>query len=227
MALSDLTVYAKIFGELGGIVLIILALGVAFATWRKNRNPIDLGTLFLFVTVAVAIIYTGVRASLMDLGIIDSSVFIKIGLLDLGDLMTVLMASAFVWFVVYIYQLKIIYSLPLVTGFFFSAYGILTNDMPPILTYVTWTMLPATLVLFINAIKNKQGLSFSLAILAVAAVLIAVMNPASIFAYIIKWFTGINIILGQNGWWDDHVFFDRKKRKQIQNVWIARMTTAA
>ncbi|MHA1521470.1 MAG: hypothetical protein ACTSRK_14905 [Promethearchaeota archaeon] len=30
----------------------------------------------------------------------------------------------------------------------------------------------------------------------------------------------------QNGWWDDHVFFDRKKRKQIQNVWIARTTTS-
>ncbi len=222
----NLLTAARIFGELGGIILIILALGVAFATWRKNRNPIDLGTLFLFVTVAVAIIYTGVRATLIDLNLLDSSVFLKIGLLDLGDLMTVLMASAYVWFIVYLYQLKIVYSLPLVAGFFFSAYGMLTGDVIPILDYVTWTMLPATLVLFINAIKNKQGLSFSLAILAVAAVLIAVVNPASIFAYAIKWFTGINIILGQNGWWDDHVFFDRKKRKQIQNVWISRMTTS-
>jgi len=225
--MAELNIITKILGVSGGIISIILALIVAAATYRKTRNPIDLGTLFLFVTVAVAVIYTGVRATMIDLNLLDSSFFLKIGDLDLGDFMTVLMASAYVWFIVYLYGKKIVYSLPLVAGFFFSAYGIITGDNGPILDYVTWTMLPAMLVLFYNAIKNKQGLSFSLGILAIAAVLIAVVDPSSIFSYVIKWFTGINIILGQNGWWDDHVFYDRKMRKQIQNVWIARMTTSA
>jgi hypothetical protein len=213
--MAELNIIIKIIGESGGIISIILALIVAVSTFRKTRNPIDLGTLFLFVTVAVAVIYTGVRATLIDLNLLDSSFFLKIVDLDLGDFMTVLMASAYVWFIIYIYGKKVIYSLPLVAGFFFSAYGMI------------WSMLPAMLVLFYNAIKNKQGLSFSLAILAIAVVLIAVVEPSSILSYVIKWFTGLNIILGQNGWWDDHVFYDRKKRKQIQNVWIARMTTAA
>ena len=225
--MAELNIIIKILGESGGIISIILALIVAVATYRKTRNPIDLGTLFLFVTVAVAVIYTGVRATMIDLNLLDSSFFLKIGDLDLGDFMTVLMASAYVWFIVYLYGKKIVYSLPLVAGFFFSANGIITGDNGPILDYVTWTMLPAMLVLFYNAIKNKQGLSFSLGILAIAAVLIAVVDPSSILSYVIKWFTGINIILGQNGWWDDHVFYDRKMRKQIQNVWIARMTTSA
>jgi hypothetical protein len=225
--MAELNIIIKIIGESGGIISIILALIVAVSTFRKTRNPIDLGTLFLFVTVAVAVIYTGVRATLIDLNLLDSSFFLKIVDLDLGDFMTVLMASAYVWFIIYIYGKKVIYSLPLVAGFFFSAYGMITGDNGPILDYVTWSMLPAMLVLFYNAIKNKQGLSFSLAILAIAVVLIAVVEPSSILSYVIKWFTGLNIILGQNGWWDDHVFYDRKKRKQIQNVWIARMTTAA
>ena len=100
---EELNIIVKIIGESGGIISIILALIVAVATYRKTRNPIDLGTLFLFITVAVAVIYTGVRATLIDLNLVDSSYFLTIGLLDLGDFMTVLMASAYVWFIIYLY----------------------------------------------------------------------------------------------------------------------------
>lgn len=221
----DFITVLLVLGELLSIVLITLAIGLAFTVWRDNKNPIDLGTLFLFLSAAIAISYTGIRSSLVNLGLIDSSYFIKIGLLDLGDLMTVFIASFYLWFVLFLFGLKKLYSLPLVVGFYFAVYGISTGDIDPIFSYVTYVILPSMVILLINAVKNKHGLSFTLAIMAVAVVLIAVVNPATIWAFLIKWFTGVNIILGENGWWDDHVFYDRTKRKKIQNVWIARMTT--
>ncbi|MHA1561340.1 MAG: hypothetical protein ACTSPA_04375, partial [Promethearchaeota archaeon] len=231
------------------------AIGLAFIVWKDNRNPIDLGTLFLFLSAAIAITYTGVRATLINLGVIDSSYYIQLGLLDLGDLMIVFIASFYLWFILYLLGWSKLYSLPIVVGFYFAAHGVITGDnsaillyvtyaILPVITgdnsaillYVTYAILPSMIILLINSVKNKHGLSFTLAIMAVASVLIAVMavasvliavvDPATIWAFLIKWFTGINIILGTNGWWDDHVFYDRDKRKNIQNVWIARMTTA-
>lgn len=212
-------------GEVVSIVLITLAIGLAFIVWKDNRNPIDLGTLFLFLSAAIAITYTGVRASLINLDVIDSSYYIRLGLLDLGDLMTVFIASFYLWFILYLLGWSKLYSLPIVVGFYFAAYGVITGENGPILLYVTYAILPSMVILLFNSVKNKHGLSFTLAIMAVASVLIAVVDPATIWALLIKWFTGINIILGVNGWWDDHVFYDRTKRKKIQNVWIARMTT--
>jgi hypothetical protein len=221
----DFITILMVLGEALSVVLITLALGLAFTVWRDSKNPIDLGTFFLYLSAAVAIIYTGVQASLINLGLLDSSYFIKVGLLDLGDLMTVFIASFYLWFIIFLFGWSKLYSLPLVVGFYFAAYGITTGEVDPIFSYVTYAILPSMVILMINSIKNKHGLSFTLAIMAVAVVLIAVVNPATIWAFLIKWFTGINIILGSNGWWDDHVFYDRDKRKKIQNVWIARMTT--
>ena len=224
--MADFITILMALGELVSIVLITLAIGLAFIVWKDNRNPIDLGTLFLFLSAAIAITYTGVRASMINLGVIDSSYYIKLGLLDLGDLMTVFIASFYLWFILYLLGWSKLYSLPIVVGFYFAAHGVITGDNSAILLYVTYAILPSMIILLINSVKNKHGLSFTLAIMAVASVLIAVVDPATIWAFLIKWFTGVNIILGTNGWWDDHVFYDRNKRKKIQNVWIARMTTA-
>ena len=224
--MADFITILMATGELVSIVLITLAIGLAFIVWKDNRNPIDLGTLFLFLSAAIAITYTGVRASLINLGVIDSSYYLQLGLLDLGDLMIVFIASFYLWFILYLLGWSKLYSLPIVVGFYFAAHGVITGDNSAILLYVTYAILPSMIILLINSVKNKHGLSFTLAIMAVASVLIAVVDPATIWAFLIKWFTGINIILGVNGWWDDHVFYDRNKRKKIQNVWIARMTTA-
>ena len=223
--MADFITILMALGELVSIVLITIAIGLAFIVWKDNRNPIDLGTLFLFLSAAIAITYTGVRASLINFGVIDSSYYLQLGLLDLGDLMTVFIASFYLWFILYLLGWSKLYSLPIVVGFYFAAHGVITGDNSAILLYVTYAILPSMIILLINSVKNKHGLSFTLAIMAVASVLIAVVNPATIWAFLIKWFTGINIILGTNGWWDDHVFYDRNKRKKIQNVWIARMTT--
>ena len=172
----DFITILMVLGELTAIVLITLAIGLAFIVWKDNRNPIDLGTLFLFISAAVAITYTGIRTSLINLELLDSSVYIQIGLLDLGDFMIVFMASFYLWFVLYLFGWKKLYSLPLVIGFYFAAFGISTGDNAPILNYVTFAILPSMVILLINAVKNKHGLSFTLAIMAVAAVLIAVVT---------------------------------------------------
>ena len=216
-----------ILAELISIILIMFAIGLAFTVWKDSHNPVDLGAFFLFLSAAIAITYTGIRDSLSNLGYYEQDyVLFYVGLLGFGHLMTVFIASLFLWFLLYLSGLKKFYSLPLVVGFYFAAYGIITGEVDPILSFVIWAILPSMVILLINSIKNKHGLSFTLAILAISSVLIAVVEPGTIWSYAIKWFTGINIILGENGWWDEHVFYDRKKRKKIQNVWIARMTTA-
>ena len=215
-----------ILAELVSIILIVFALGLAFTVWKDNRNPIDLGAFFLFLSVAITISYTGIRDSIINLGFQEEGyVLFYIGALGFGHFMTIFIASLFLWFLLYLTGLKKLYSLPLVVGFYFAAYGIITGEVDPVLSFITWAILSSMVILFINAIKNKHGLSFTLAIMAISSVLIAIVEPGTVWSYAIKWFTGINIILGENGWWDDHVFYDRAKRKKIQNVWIARMTT--
>ena len=223
--MADFITILMVIGELTAIVLITLAIGLAFIVWKDNKNPIDLGTLFLFISAAIAISYTGIRTSLINLELLDSSFYIQVGLMDLGDLMTVFMASFYIWFVLYLFGWKKLYSLPLVVGFYFAAFGFITGDNAPILNYVTFAILPSMVILLINAVKNKHGLSVVVGNMIMPILIMSFNDPATIWAFLIKAFTGVNIILGENGWWDDHVFYDRTKRKKIQNVWIARMTT--
>ncbi|MHA1718984.1 MAG: hypothetical protein ACTSWX_06950 [Promethearchaeota archaeon] len=214
-----------VLGELISVIIMVIAIVMAFIVWKDNRNPIDLGTLFLFLSAAIAIFNTSIRDSLKNLGLLDPDFYVNIGLLEIGYVSSVLIASLYIWFILYILGWSKLYSLPLVVGFYFGAYGVLTGDLDVVLAFVTYAILPSVVILLYNAIKNKHGLSFTLAIMAIASVLIAVVEPETVWSFVIKWFTGINIILGENGWWDDHVFYDRAKRKKIQNVWIAKMIT--
>jgi hypothetical protein len=41
--------------------------------------------------------------------------------------------------------------------------------------------------------------------------------------YVCYYIAGISLILGENGWWTDHVFFNREQRLKIKNTWISSM----
>ena len=202
----DFVSILMVFAEVISMILMIIAIGLAFTVWKDNRNPIDFGTLFLFLGASIAIFNTAIRDSLVNLEIIDPSYNVMVGLLDLGYFATVIVAAFYIWFILYILGWSKLYSLPLVIGFYLAAYGIYTGDLDTVLLFVMIAILPSVVILMINAIKNKHGLSFTLAIMAVAVILLAVVQPGTVWSYLIKWFTGINIILGENGFWDDKSF---------------------
>ena len=214
-----------LLGELISVLLMVIAIVMAFKVWKDNRNPIDLGTFFLFLSVAIGIFNLSIKASLRDLGLIDQDSQLMIGQLEIGYISSVLIASFYLWFLVFLLGWQKLYSLPLVVGFYIGVYGILIGNLDVVFGYVTFAILPSIVILMINAIKNKHGLSFTLSIVAIASVLVTVIDPSTVWGFLIKWVGGISIILGENGWFDDHIFYDRVKRKKIQNVWIARMTT--
>ena len=76
---------------------------------------------------------------------------------------------------------------------------------------------------FINAIKNKNGTSFAIAMVGVFAVIDYVVSDfmhISEFNYVYRFATLLIFTLALNGIWDEKVFFDRKERHKIKNSWI-------
>ena len=221
----DLITVLIALGELIGILLFILAIGLTFVVWKNNRNPIDLWTLFLFICTAFLLIYSGVLKSLKSFELIHQDYLIMIGLLDLYDIVGLMIGVLYLWFIIYVIGLKKFYSLPFVLFFYAAAYGMITGNQEFNKWLVVFTLIPSTVILIVNAFRNKHGLSFAIALMGLSGVIFSVFSLPVILNILLKWLTAVNVILGENGWWDDHVFFDRAKRKKIQNVWIAKMIT--
>lgn len=196
-------------------------LAIIYKQWKKKKNPVDLAVFILMFTLfqirAIAIIFD----QLGSYGI-DAYAYLKIGNLSLLDVIYMTYGVVFGWFILYLYDFKRLYTLPVVCGVFIEAYIYVEDDRVPHNMFITYIALAAAIILLVNGIKNKNGISFG--------IFLGTMVGIPEFYLGLWWFTLIApviiftcILLGVTGWYDEKIFYDRAKRKQMQNTWISRV----
>lgn len=199
-----------------GVVLLRYTLKVR----KENKNPIDLALFFLILALFF-IRLNGLFSGILSIFGVDIQLFLGIDSLGLSDILYIIYGVILGWFVLFIYELKRLYSLPFVTGIFIEYYIVFTNDRTPQIFFITFIAVISSLVFLWNAIKNKNGSSFSIVLASMVIIPEFYLNfwwLSIMMTILVFW----SFYLGISGWWDEKIFFDRNKRKMIQNTWIAR-----
>lgn len=199
----------------------IYLLSYLYRNWKKKKNPVDMAVLILIFTLFQIKVIGIVFNQLASYGI-DAYAYLRIGNLSLLDVIYMTYGVVFGWFILYIYDLKRLYSLPFVCGIFIEAFIYVKNDRVPHNLFITYIALAAAIILLVNSIKNKNGISFG--------IFLGTMVGIPEFYLGLWWFTLITpiiiyicILLGVTNWYDEKIFYDRAKRKQMQNTWISRV----
>jgi len=208
---------------LNGIVAFtaLTAVLVTYLYWKEHKNPIDKGTV-LIVFSGVASTVFGFIMSVISYVLGEPEVIrIYLGGLQVNYILLALAGGVYYWFLAYLTRMKKFYIPPFILVFWVCTYIVITGQTP-----VLWMfMLIGTVLTFSflirNAIVNKNGISFSLAIFALVNVFNGFIKIQVLF-YILQFLNYANVILGVNGFYEDRIFFSRKERKQIQNTWISR-----
>ena len=192
-----------------------------FRSWKNNKNPLDLGLAALvFSLLSLELVdFFRTQLNLIDIDIMS---YLTWGYLSLTDILWQLYAVIFFSFILSIYGVRYLYSLPFVIGAFFEAYIYHSGDNGADEDYITVIIIVSSLILLISSIRNKNGTTFGVFLSAMVGLpeyfinnyWLSLFMPFGIF---------LVIYLAVNGWFDENVFFDREKRKKIQNTWISHV----
>ena len=214
---------------LEGISTLFMSLGLlsTIFRYRDTKNPLDLGATVVVSSLAIdSILYF---LGLIQLQIIGNSFYSStvIGHLTFESISYIFIGMTFSWFMFYIQDMKRWYSVPIITGILSIDLIIRHNMFGLFDNFLIWSIALAVIVLLRNGIKNHLAISFALGITGLLFMIYigaTTINPElKWIKYIIVPIGGIAIILAENGWMDDNIFYDRKERKQIQSVWINKM----
>ena len=208
---------------LNGVVALtaLTAVLVTYLYWKEHKNPIDKGTVLIVFSGAASTIF-GFIMTLISYAFGESEVIrIYIGGIQVNYILLALAGGVYYWFLAYLLGLKKFYLPPFVMVFWVVTYIVITGQTPILWMFMLIATVLAFSFLIRNAVVNKNGISFSLAIFALVNVFNG-FNRIEVLFYIIQVVNYANILLGVNGWYEDKVFYSRKERKQIQNTWISR-----
>lgn len=208
-------------GNIAAVIIGIIVLIYIFKVWKQNKNPIDFAT-FVLVSALLLIRFFRALDDLFGMFEIDITPYLSVQYLSIFDVLYMIYGVVFGWFILFIYGFKRSYTLPYVAGFFLEMYIMVTDNRVPHNVFVTLIVLAASGILLVNAIKNHSGISFSIVLGAVIGVLEFYIEVWWL-TFALPFIVFIVLYTGVNGWWDEHVFYDRNKRKEIQNSWISKV----
>jgi hypothetical protein len=211
-----------------GFIVQVLTYGFAiyllvkiFKSYRSNKNPLDLGLTALVLSLLSLELMDFLKSQLKLIDI-DIMAYLSWGELSMTDVLWELYAVVFFWFILYIYGIKQLYTLPLVIGGFFEAYIYYTGENGADEMYITIVIVVSALIMLINSIRNKNGISFGIFLATLVGIPEYFLNNywLSLVAPILIF---IVFYLAVDGFWDEKIFYDREKRKKIQNTWISHV----
>lgn len=206
------------------ILLMLFSVAVLIINWqvaKENKNPLD---KMLFPLVFLFIL-RGVREGLKEFQILGIPEYIfKYKGVTTAMVIDTVLAMFGLWFILYAYNLKEFYGVPIILGYFMEAYCFATQS-EDLVTYIAVGIACATYVVhFINVFKNKNGMSFSIGMVGLIVFgeyfFNEIFGRTTFVSYMVRFSIMLVFLLGLNGFWDDKVFYDRAKRKSIQNAWI-------
>jgi hypothetical protein len=211
---------------LNGIVAItaLAAVLVTILYWKEHQNPIDKGTVLIVFSGVTSTIF-GFIMSVISTALGQPEVIrLYIGGLQVNYIFLALAGGVYYWFLAYLLKLKKFYLPPFILVFWVCTYIVITGQTPVLWMFMLIATVLAFSFLIKNAVVNKNGISFALAVFSLINVFNG-FNKIQILFFIIQILSYTNILLGVNGFYDDKIFFDRKERKQIQSTWISRKIT--
>ena len=218
---------------LGSYTVLIIAMIYALVPIRKEQkisyNPINRMFMFLILTV-------GVMYSLRFISFTITTLTGITGLLDFGvalnftTFVTIILQMLLFTFILFIYNIKRLITLPLIAGFFMNAYIYWFE-----IQFLTITILIMTVVnilFFIyKGVKNKNGTIFGtgLALISIftwSLIYLVVTKSNNITGplYYVGAMIGMLLLgLGTHGWIEKHILYDRAREAAIRNMWVARI----
>lgn len=204
--------------DLVTLFVLFLVISAVWLEWRNGANPINLSLLLFMLMNAITITYEIILRIIL---LFTQEPFeIYFGLLRLLFLLKIVTAAMYGLFFVYATNFQRAYTLPFVVIFYSIFYIIVSGDERSILWILMGFTIFATITLIGNGIKNRNGLTFAVGLSA----FIFAVNFMPISYWVIftsRIISSFILILGENGWWDNHVFYDRAKRKRIQSTWLS------
>ncbi len=205
------------------ILVCLLAFLSAVFQWKESKNTLDVGVMIL-VGVLTSSIVAQIITSVYQNYLGDEAILPSLGYMGLIDLFQLLTGFVYAWFIFYLMDWKRMYSIPLVSSYFSGLLlGMYDIDLP-FRIFTGAAVVVGSLVLLYNSIKNKHALSLALAICGILFVVNVLLRSFGIlYARVIAQNLGVmSIILAENGWIDEHIFFDKVERNKVRNVWIAK-----
>ena len=215
----EIIMVSRSFVLLFGFFILFLIL----KSWKADKNPFDLGIFAIVLSYILLQIFGGIEDSY------TGENFDQLwSQLTFGSYLTapLILYGVFIiifgMFVLKIFNFRLIMSLPFVIVFFIEVYIYFEGVKKPLIDFIIILLLLSVVFLLYNSIKYRNGITFSLSLAA------AIVIPDFIFGFIaLSYIAGlpffISIYLGVSGWFDKKIFYDRKKRAEIQNKWISRI----
>jgi len=202
-----------------------LALISVYFQWKESKNPLDI-SLMILVGILFASIIMQFTNSLIDAYAPATEQVPQIGYMSVLELLYLLTGFVYSWFIFYMLDWKRMYAIPLVVSFFAALFYAEHNIREPYLYFNMLAMVISVVVLFYKAFKNRNAVAFAIALCgafflthAIIRNYMGITHLRQIFAII-----GVgSVILAENGWFDEHLFYDKKERKKVQNVWVSRV----
>ncbi len=193
------------------LVLGIVALISIGYRWRRDNNKLD-----LFLIIVMVGILTPTILSVFNLTpLLVQDVFFKIYL-------GIFVVTLALQFLLYLKEVKKIYSLPIIIGFYMGISVAITNQS------MVWTIYAAIASIFLISIlireglKNKNGYIFGLGIFFI---FFSMSNAfgSEIFGQIMNILAITCLLTGLAGLFDKYLLINKEEKNKIRNIWIAKI----
>ncbi len=192
-------------------IMIVLGAISAYANWKEHKNDIDRAILVFLMAYGMTLI---INSPLYDFPPL-------IGALEIMWYIIVFCASIYLWLYLYIYGRKRLYSAPVIIGAFLLIHGFIAGSDGLIYIYLLISFGIISPSLMIKGYKNKSGLLFSIGYFGMSVMISSFVSDFIFIDFPIRFFQLLIIILGEIGWLDDKIFYEKKERQKIQNTWLA------
>lgn len=221
------------------LVPAIIALTYTINALSNSKNRYDRVIILLIICLISFIgLDIGKIINIFDNG---SGIFMKIGKCSYNYFLILIMSVIINWYLIYLFQLEKLYTLPLIAGVIILIHLILKGDPIPLFVFIVIGFIPGIIQLINNGFKNQDGQSFSIGTAAIISILLVItlvipdlpnvyilrinLPNLNILSSIIRSIIFIIFILGENGWLETHLLYDRQKKKFIMSLWLATRTT--
>ncbi|MFW9936178.1 MAG: hypothetical protein ACFFD5_00870 [Candidatus Thorarchaeota archaeon] len=198
------------------VIFGILSLIPVFASWKDTKNRMYIA-IFVLTLGLIAFSIINLLTYLFE---IDTTVYL-IGGLRFGYILGYILATIQLEFMLYLRDLKKLYTVPFIIAFYLIMGNILIVSSLAFILYLTFVAYVPAYFLLRDGKSKRNGLAFGTGLLFLIWG-IGQTIPLLLITIIFRTVAVFFFFLGTRGFYENYIFLDQQEEQKILGTWISK-----